>query len=78
MRKNSYCFGTGREQFAKTVVNRDRPEPDRNLVPPNLYDPYLPLGEEAVGFKLKYKIDFYDDERLARKNNYPGAGTYED
>ena len=27
---------------------------------------------------MKYKLDFYDTARLAKKNNYPAPGTYED
>lgn len=74
----TYSFGAGREDFKKTVVNPENIEPSRENPPPNLYNPHKTLGAESVGFKLKYKLDFYDTARLAKKNNYPGAGTYED
>lgn len=36
------------------------------------------MGEDSVGFKLKYKLDYGDAELVAKKRNIPGAGTYED
>ena len=78
MKTKTYCFGTGREGFTKTVVNRDRIEPSRNMPPPNSYNPQKPLGAEAVGFKLKYKINYYDAEMTAIKMGVPAPGTYED
>lgn len=78
MRTKTYCFGTGRDQFNKTVVNRERIEPSKNNPAPNNYNPHKPLGEEAVGFKLKYKINYYDDEMTAIKMGVPAPGTYDD
>lgn len=45
---------------------------------PNNYNPQKPLGAEAVGFKIKYKINYYDDEMTAIKMGVPAPGTYED
>ena len=74
----TYSFGAGREDFKKTVVNPDNIEPSRENPSPDRYHPHKTLGAEAIAFKLKYKLDFYDTARLARKNNYPAPGTYED
>ena len=78
----TYCFGTGREQFNKTVVNRENAGSDgirTNSNPgPSHYEPAKPLGHEAVKFKLKDRLDYHDVARLAIKNGYPGVGTYED
>lgn len=78
MRTKTYCFGTGRDQFATTVVNRERIEPSKNMPPPNNYNPHKSLGEEAVGFKLKYKIHYNDPATLAIKMGVPAPGTYDD
>ena len=74
----TYSFGAGREDFKKTIVNPENIEHPKDNPPPNLYSPHKKLGSEAVGFKLKYKLNFYDTERLAKKNNYPAPGRYED
>jgi hypothetical protein len=37
-----------------------------------------PLGQDALAFKLKYKLDFDDAGRQAIKRGVPGVGTYND
>lgn len=78
MKGKTYSFGTGREGFKTAVVNRENAGIEPSCPGPGTYIPQKPLGDEAVAFKLKYKIDFYDAERIARKRNYPAPGTYED
>lgn len=78
MKTKTYSFGTGRDQFAKTVVNRDRIEPNRHMPPPNNYSPLKPLGVDAVGFKIKYKINYMNDEMTAIKMGVPAPCTYHD
>ena len=78
--KMTYSFGAGREDFHKTVVNaehiiQNKGYPDK-VSPGPKYTTLKPLGEEGKKFKLKHKLDFYDTERLEKKKNYPGAGTY--
>lgn len=74
---SSFCFGTGREDFKKTVVNFDKQYPDPDNPGPNMYTDLKPLGSEKAAVSLKSKIDFFRDERIARKAGVPGAGHYE-
>lgn len=74
----TYCFGTGREAFGKTVVNPENAGPDKGNPGPGEYQPQHPLGTEAVGFKLKHKLNYGDDYHTALKKNIPAPGTYED
>lgn len=73
----TYSFGTGRESFGKTVINPKAIAPDKSNPGPGEYDPQHPLGEDAVGFKLKYKLDYGNPDKIARKRNIPAPGTYE-
>ena len=73
----TYSFGTGREGFTKTVVNRHK-YPDAAVPSPGEYDPQKRLGKEAVAFKFKDRFPADDVAFQAKKKNYPGAGTYED
>ena len=74
----TYAFGTGREQFSTTVVNVGNIGADKGNPGPGEYNPLHPLGQDAVGFKLKYRLDFGDADKVAIKRNYPAPGTYED
>lgn len=40
--------------------------------------PQHPLGEEALQFKMKHKIDYHHPDKVAMRNDYPPPGTYED
>ena len=42
-----------------------------------MYTDLKPLGTNAQAVSLKPKIDFFRDERLAKKAGVPGAGHYE-
>ena len=74
---SSFCFGTGREDFKKTVVNFEKQYPDPDNPPPNRYHDLAPLGMNSTSVSLKPKIDFFRTTRLAVKAGVPGAGTYE-
>ena len=56
----TYAFGTGRDQFSKTVVNRENLMADYSNPGPGEYVQQHPLGKDAVAFKLKFKLDFDD------------------
>lgn len=45
---------------------------------PGAYDPLAPIGENAVKFKLKGKLHYGEPDRIARKEDLPPPGTYED
>ena len=77
-KNRTYSFGAGREAFNKTVVNPDNVGADQSIPGPGTYDPLHPLGQDAVGFKLKFKLDYLDDTKRALKRNIPAPGTYED
>ena len=76
--KKTYSFGTGRESFSKTVINREKLGPDAKNPGPGNYSPERPIGRDAVGFKLKFRVHHDDPVVLNTKWAYPGAGTYED
>lgn len=73
----TYSFGTGRESFAKTVINPENLVADDANPGPGEYNPLHPLGKDAVAFKLKYKLDYGNPDIMARKRNIPGPGTHE-
>lgn len=75
---HTFSFGAGRENFLKTVVNRENPPLDKTLPGPGSYNHLKPLGQESVAFKLKDKLDFHDVTRLAKKRNIPAPGAYDD
>ena len=56
----TFCFGTGRESYGKTVLNRENLQADPLNPGPGTYVPLKPLGQDALAFKLKYKIDYHD------------------
>tara|TARA_B110000285_G_scaffold168476_1_gene188419 strand:+ start:345 stop:683 length:339 start_codon:yes stop_codon:yes gene_type:complete len=74
----TFSFGTGREAYGKTVLNKENLQSDPLNPGPGTYVPLKPLGQDALAFKLKYKLDYHDAGRLAKKRGVPGAGTYED
>jgi hypothetical protein len=74
----SFCFGAGRENFNRTVVNRDKIYSDPDNPGPGYYNDLKPLGQDSVSFKLKYKLDFGDYTKVAIKRGIPGVGTYQD
>ena len=76
--EKTYSFGAGRENFSKTIVNRDNIGCEKTNPGPLHYSPTKPLGEEAVAFKFKFKIVNDMPDVLAKKWGYPGVGTYED
>jgi len=70
MKKSTYSFGAGREDFRAAVVNEPKPYyigADKKNPGPSEYSPLKPIGREAVAFKLKYKIDYHDPARIARR-----------
>jgi len=60
------------------IVDRKKVVPDPKNPGPSEYRTLNPLGQDAVGFKLKNKLEFGSDEFTAVKRAIPGAGTYED
>ena len=44
---------------------------------PGAYNPLIPIGENALKFKLKGKLHYGEAERLALKEDLPPPGTYE-
>lgn len=74
----TFCFGSGREAFNKTVINKARLPQDESSPGPCKYDQLLPFGSESKKFKLKGKIPFNDPAHMAIKRGVPGAGAYED
>lgn len=74
----THCFGAGREDFKKTVVNRESKYTDPNNPGPSDYNKEKPFGSTSVSFSLSYKIDFDHDTTVALKRNHPAPGHYED
>lgn len=74
----TYCFGAGREDFNKTVVNRGNLKADPANPGPGTYVPQHPIGHDALKFKLKSRNDYHDPARLALKKNIPPPGAYGD
>lgn len=74
----TYSFGTGRESYGKNVINVENLQADPNNPGPGQYVPLRPLGQDALAFKLKAKLDYHDAGKIAKRRNIPGAGTYED
>ena len=75
--QKTFSFGTGRDAFTKTVINPENVGADLSNPGPGEYNPLHPLGQDAVAFKLKYKLDYGDPDIMARKRNIPGPGTHE-
>lgn len=77
--KKTHCFGAGREDFRKTVVNAAKTTyPDPGNPGPLHYRKEKPFGSSAVRFSLSYKIDFDHDTTVALKRNHPAPGHYSD
>jgi hypothetical protein len=50
-----------------------------NIVPgPGTYDPLKPLGESALKFQLKSRLDYFETEKVEKRRNIPPPGTYDD
>jgi len=76
--KKSYCFGAGREDFSKKVINKTL-YPDAIVPGPGSYaDKTLDIGVNARKTTLKERKYYLDDEEWAKKLAVPGPGTYED
>jgi hypothetical protein len=77
--KKTHCFGAGREDFKKTVVNPQKTTyPDPGNPGPTLYKNEQPFGSTGIGFSLSYKIDFDHDTTVALKRNHPSPAHYID
>lgn len=77
--KKTHCFGAGREDFKKTVVNPAKiTYPDPNNPGPANYINEKPFGSSGVSFSLSYKIDFDHDTTVALKRGHPAPGHYSD
>lgn len=74
----TFCFGSGREAFNKTVINKARLPQEQSSPGPSKYDQLIPFGTESKKFKLKGKIPYNDPAMIAIKRGVPGVGTYED
>lgn len=77
VKDKSYCFGTGRESFAKNVLQRENIGPDPCTPGPGQYKPLKPIGEGRLSFKLKYKLEYGTAEHIALKKNIPPPGHYD-
>jgi hypothetical protein len=77
VKDRSYCFGTGRESFSKNVLNREKIGPDPISPGPGQYVPLKPIGEGRLSFKLKYKLDYGNADKIAIKQNIPPPGHYD-
>lgn len=77
--KPSVAFGTGREDYVKTVYNTGKMYGDPIVPGPGEYtDKTMLIGVNARKTTLKERKFYLDDDEMARKLAIPGAGTYED
>lgn len=77
--KKSVAFGTGREDYAKTVYNTGKMYGDPIVPGPGEYtDDTKLIGVNARKTTLKERKFYLDDDEMARKLAIPGPGTYED
>ena len=75
----SYCFGSGREAYARVVMPANKNQPDACVPGPGTYDEVLkPLGKNARQFTIGPKYTYLDIEHMERKKGVPGPGYYED
>jgi len=58
-------------------MDRKRPPIDYSTPGPEAYKPDKPLGQDALAFKLKFKLEYGDASMMAKKRNIPAPGTYE-
>lgn len=66
--KKSFCFGAGREDFAKTVYNTNTMYPDAIVPGPGTYtDETTLIGVNARKTALKERKFYLDDEEMALK-----------
>ena len=77
--KKTFCFGAGREDFAKTVYNTTNMEADKIVPGPGSYtDSTQLIGVNTRKTTLKERKFYLDDDEMAKKLAIPGPGTYED
>ena len=72
----TYCFGTGRDSFSKTVLNRSKLGADGANPGPGQYEQGAALGKDAKAFTLKGKLHYEDPAKWARKHDIPGPGAH--
>ena len=78
-RKKSYCFGAGREDFAKTVVNiGNMPADAKNPGPGTYSDTTKNIALNARKYSLQPRTMYMNTIQAARKRNITGPGTYGD
>lgn len=76
--KKTFCFGAGRENFTKTVINASCLKADEANPGPGTYvDRTRNVGVNARKWSLQSRNDYHDDTRKALKKGIPGPGTYE-
>ena len=74
----TYSFGAGRNHFCKTVVNTKSMYPDGENPGPGTYtDGSLLIGVNARKPTLKERKFYLDTAQIARKQDIPGPGTYD-
>ena len=77
--KRTVAFGSGREDYNKTVYNTGHMYGDPIVPGPGEYtDGTMLIGVNARKTTLKERKFYLDDDEMARKLAIPGAGTYED
>lgn len=74
----THCFGAGRDDFRKTVVNFDKQYGDPGNPGPGRHDVSKFLSSTSPSFSVSFKIDFDHDTKLAKRRNIPAPGAYED
>jgi len=78
-RKKSFCFGAGREDFNKTVVNTGNMHADPNNPGPGSYtDTTKNIALHARKYSLQPRTMYMNTIQTAHKRNIPGPGTYGD
>jgi hypothetical protein len=73
----TFCFGTGRDAFSKTVMKGNL-KPDPAVPGPGTYDPLAPIGKNARAFSLKGRLAYGDQAIMDIKRNVPPPGLYGD
>ena len=77
-KKKSFCFGAGRDDFAKSVYN-SHGYPDAVVPGAGSYkDETKIIGVNARKWSLQARNIYLDDEQMAKKRGHPGPGTYEE
>ena len=78
-KRKTFCFGAGRDDFSRTVVNQPCLDADRIVPGPGTYkDLTRDTGINGKKYSLQARNIYLDDEAMAKKLAIPGPGTYED